>query len=318
MSAIPAALCLITALWLDQRLGEPRRWHPLVGFGHLVRWVEGRLHNGNASARAQIARGALGWLVLVIPPLLITCWLDARLASWGQVLFATLVLYFSIALRSLGEHARAVAQPLLTGDLQSARRQVAMIVSRDTAELDETGVARAAAESVLENGSDAVIAPLFWFLVAGAPGVVVHRLANTLDACWGYRNERYLYFGRFAARADDVLNWLPARLCALLYSIAGHWHSGVRCWRRQGHLTSSPNAGVVMAAGAGALTIRLGGGASYGGQPEQRPILGCGDPARVTGDRDDIARAVSLLTGATWLLAAAALAVPLALLLTRG
>ena len=318
MSAITAALCLIAALWLDQRLGEPRRWHPLVGFGHLVRRVEGLLRDNDASATAQIARGALGWLVLVIPPLLITCWIDAQLAPWGQVLFAILVLYFAIALRSLGEHARAVSRPLLIGDLQEARRQVAMIVSRDTADLNETGVARAAAESVLENGSDAVIAPLFWFLVAGAPGVVAHRLANTLDACWGYRNHRYLYFGRVAARADDVLNWLPARLCALLYSLAGHWHRGIHCWRRQGHLTASPNAGVVMAAGAGALNIRLGGAAIYHGHLEQRPALGCGDRMQVYRDRDDIARAVSLLTGATWLLAAAVLAIPLALLLTRG
>jgi adenosylcobinamide-phosphate synthase len=144
---------------------------------------------------------------------------------------------------------------------------------------------------VLENGSDAVIASLFWFAVAGIPGVVLHRTANTLDAMWGYRNERFFYFGWAAARFDDVLNYLPARLTACAYALCGHCAHALRCWARQARYWSSPNAGPVMAAGAGALRIRLGGSASYGGVHEIRPTLGCDRDPRA----QDIERALRLL-----------------------
>jgi adenosylcobinamide-phosphate synthase len=237
----------------------------------------------------------------VLPPVL----LAAALAAVPQagVLAETLLLYLAIGATSLAQHGRTVATALAGGDLALARQRVGWMVSRDTAVLDATGVARAATESVLENGNDAVFGALFWFLLLGAPGAVLYRLVNTLDAMWGYRSERYLAFGWAAARLDDVLNWIPARLTALAYALLGDGRRALRCWREQGHLTDSPNAGVVMAAGAGALGVQLGGPAVYHGVMEERPLLGEGTAPTVT----DIARAIRLVQHSLWLWLAAIL-----------
>jgi adenosylcobinamide-phosphate synthase len=212
-------------------------------------------------------------------------------------LFSIVLLYFAIAPRSLREHAGRVADAFAAEDLPDARRQVSMMVSRDTRQLDESGVARATVESVLENGNDAIFAALFWFVLAGAPGVLLYRLSNTLDAMWGYRNERYYYFGWAAARLDDVLNFIPARLTALSYALVGHTRSALQCWRQQAAAWDSPNAGPVMAAGAGALRVQLGGAAIYHGEMEQRPSLGCG----IAAGAADIMRAVQLVRNTLYL-----------------
>jgi adenosylcobinamide-phosphate synthase len=197
-----------------------------------------------------------------------------------------------------------VHEALQAKNLEGARLAVGRIVSRDTQDLDEGRIAAATVESVLENGCDAVFGALFWFFVGGLPGVVVYRLANTLDAMWGYRDERYHAFGWVAARLDDALNFLPARLTALSYGLCGNLPTALRAWRRQGRYWKSPNAGPVMAAGAGALGIALGGPAVYHGQPTQRPALGYGRPA----EAGDIARAIALVRRAVALWLAAMLA----------
>ncbi len=273
-------LAVLMAVLLDHLLGEPRRFHPLAGFGHLAKSVEKKIY------RAHYLSGVFAVAVLLIPLVLASFFLQ-RIVVFGS-LFSVVVLYFAIAPRSLTEHAMRVAD---AGDLPAARGAVGMMVSRDTSDLDEAGVARAAVESVLENGNDAIFAALFWFMVAGAPGVLLYRLSNTLDAMWGYRNERYNEFGWAAAKLDDVLNYIPARLTALSYALMGNVRSAFSCWRLQAKAWDSPNAGPVMAAGAGALQVKLGGAAIYCGVLEQRPELGCGSVAA----RADIARAVRLV-----------------------
>lgn len=270
----------MAALVLDHLLGEPRRMHPLVGFGKVAIWLEQRLNPRDPKAAWRSAHpllmGSLAVFTLVAPLVLVSLVLMAVLSAPALILVEIVVLWSALSLRGLREHALAVADPLAAGELPVAREQLARIVSRQTASLDETAVASAATESVLENGADAVFASLFWFLVAGMPGVLLHRAVNTLDAMWGYRNERFLLFGRAAARLDDLLGWVPARLTALTYAVPGRTRRALAAWRTQAPAWDSPNAGPVMAAGAGALGVSLGGPAPYSTGLKQRPHLGEG------------------------------------------
>ncbi|MCW8917377.1 MAG: adenosylcobinamide-phosphate synthase CbiB [Gammaproteobacteria bacterium] len=278
---------IILAVLLDLWLGEPRQWHPLAGFGRLASAIERRLHGG--ATGDNVVRG--GWALLIaLLPFVLLAWLltlNATLALLAEVL----LLYLAIGGSSLAQHGRAVAEALARDDLPLARQRVGWMVSRDSGQLDSEGVARSTVESLLENGNDALFGALFWFLLLGAPGVVMYRLANTLDAMWGYRTERYRQFGWAAAKFDDLLNWPPARLTALAYALSGDTARAWRCWRSQGHRTDSPNGGVVMAAGAGALGLQLGGPTAYHGVMTDKPLLGEGPPAR----GQDIYRAIRLV-----------------------
>jgi adenosylcobinamide-phosphate synthase len=290
------ALLVLVGVGLDMRLGEATRWHPLVGFGNLAIRFEKKYNTGHA----RISRGALAWICAVLPLVLLT-WIVTYLFALIDVRIAlvlhALLLYFCLGLRSLRDHTMPIAQALMNDELPQARALTARIVSRDTSNAQESDLAKAAVESLLENGNDAVFGTLFWFVIAGAPGAVLFRLANTLDAMWGYRTERFNEFGRVAARIDDALNFIPARLTALSYVILGNTKSAWQCWRAQAAAWSSPNAGPVMSAGAGALGVSLGGTAIYDGEVEQRPPLGIGPLA--TGA--DIARAWKLVKRTTML-----------------
>jgi len=294
---VSVALGCLAAVALDMLLGEPRRNHPLVIFGRLADRLE--QHFNGPDGRGWRSHGVTAWCMAVLP-LTAIAWLLSLLPGVGWWVEVVL-LYLALGLRSLGEHLIPVANALRNGDLAAARKRVGFIVSRDTRDLDEQGVARAATESALENGSDAVFAALFWFAVAGAPGVVLYRLSNTLDAMWGYRNARFERFGWAAARIDDLLNYVPARLVALTYALLGRTRDSLRCWRRQAPLWDSPNAGPVMAAGAGALGVTLGGPAIYHGEVHARPSLGIG----AVSTPQDIERALDLVWGGVglWLLA---------------
>ena len=280
------ALIMTAAVALDWLLGEPRRLHPLVGFGRLAEGIERRLYDVTATPFARRLRGAIAVVLLLAPFTAAAAWLDA-LPVMGSV-FSVVLLYFTLGHKSLHDHARPVAVALAAGHKGEARRQVSRMVSRDSAAL---AVAPAATESVLENGNDGVFGALFWFAVAGAPGAVLYRLANTLDAMWGYRNARYYYFGWAAARLDDLLNYLPARLTALTYALLGNARQALVCWRDQAGAWDSPNAGPVMAAGAGALGVAIGGPARYEGEWHERPRLGVGPAPEVV----DIERALKLV-----------------------
>ncbi len=297
-----ALLCTVAVL-LDRWLGEPPRWHPLVGFGWLAQRLEQRLYGvPTTGPRSRRGRGIIALLGLLVPPAL-CAWLLSGLPYAGLLVDAGL-LYLALGGNSLTQHAVAVATALRQPDLALARQRVGFIVSRDTDDMDAGQVSAAVVESVLENGCDAVFGALFWFLMAGAPGVVVYRLSNTLDAMWGYRTPRYRDFGWAAARLDDVLNWLPARLTALSYTLLGYRRRAWRCWRTQALAWKSPNAGAVIAAGAGALGLALGGPARYHGHWEQRPPLGAGlAPCAVDIDRANrlVQRALWLWIGLLWL-----------------
>ncbi|MGB0848259.1 MAG: adenosylcobinamide-phosphate synthase CbiB [Thiolinea sp.] len=277
-------LSLPLALLLDFFLGEPKRFHPLVGFGNLADKLELRL-NRKADG---LWWGVLAWVLVVLPVVGLVYWLDQMIGGWW---LSVICGWLAIGWQSLRQHGQWVADALLEGDITTARTKLGWIVSRDTSALGEEEISRGGIESVLENGSDAVFAALFWLAVAGAPGVVLYRLSNTLDAMWGYRNPRFERFGKFAARIDDVLNYIPARLTALTYAVAGSFTTALKSWRLQAGQWYSPNAGVVMATGAGALQVALGGNAVYHGKMKSRPTLGMGAVPKA----EDMQRAIRLL-----------------------
>jgi len=310
--------CVAAALagvLLDRWLGEPRRWHPLVGFGRVASAVANRFNRPERSAPRQRLAGLLAWALVVLIPAGIASWLIAQAHAVHPALAWALhavVLYAALGSCSLAQHIAPIADALARNDLPAARRLTARIVSRDTEDADAEALARAACESALENGNDAIFGALFWFLIGGAPAVIVFRLANTLDAMWGYRTPRWSMFGWAAARIDDLLNLVPARLTALSYALLGATAQALRCWRTQARAWSSPNAGPVMAAGAGAVGVALGGGARYHGEWEERPPLGIGDRPAAT----HVHACLRLVQRTLWLwLGLAMLSVPLAGLL---
>lgn len=285
--SVTIALIAISAILLDWLLGEPTRYHPLVGFGKLANALEGKIYGAeNISPLTRKIRGIIA--VVLIAPSLTACAATLATLPYIGIPASILLLYLTIGHKSLHDHARPIAQALRDNDEERARRMASRIVSRDPATLN---IPVATTESILENGSDSVFATLFWFAVAGIPGAVLHRLVNTLDAMWGYRNQRYNDFGWAAARLDDLMNFLPARLTALTYAIIARSSRAITCWHQQAPNWDSPNAGPVMAAGAGALGISLGGPARYQGEWHQRAKLGVG-PAP---DYRDITRALNLV-----------------------
>lgn len=298
------ALLATLATLLDWLFGEPRRIHPLVGFGNLANALENRIYGAkNTSPSIRKIRGSIATIMLVLPLTALSIALST-LPDVGPAV-SVLLLYLAIGHKSLHDHAKPVVKALHEGDPQTARKLASRMVSRDPATLNITV---ATTESVLENGSDSVFATLFWFAIAGIPGAVLHRLVNTLDAMWGYRNQRYENFGWAAARLDDLFNYIPARLTALTYALLvidystllaktrprvalSRCKQALDCWRIQAMHWESPNAGPVMAAGAGALGIGIGGPACYRGEWQPRTKLGSGPIPTA----DDISRALTLV-----------------------
>ncbi|RZU34269.1 cobalamin biosynthesis protein [Blastococcus saxobsidens] len=288
----------------DVALADPRRWHPVAGFGSLAAALERR------SWRDSRAAGAGHWLVLVGSTAALGATADqaTRGHPAARTVLTAAATWAVLGGTSLGRTAGRMHDALAAGDVVAARAVLPSLAGRDPRHLDEAGLARATVESVAENACDAAVAPLFWGAVAGLPGLLGYRAVNTLDAMVGHRSRRYERFGWASARADDVANWLPARLTATLTvacaplaggSAAGAW----RTWHRDGAAHPSPNAGRCEASLAGALDLRLGGRNVYGTRVEDRPPLGDGR----TPQPADIARATRL-SRAVWL-AAATLAV---------
>ena len=297
-----SGLALLSGWAADQVLGDPRRWHPVAGFGRLALALERTLY-APSRARGALYAGALVALAA----------LGAEAAA--RVLPRRLVLaactWAALGGRSLAREADAVAADVRSGDLGAARKALPALVGRDPDALDADGICRATVESVAENTADAVVGVLLWGAVAGPAGVAAYRAANTLDAMVGHRSERYADFGWAAARLDDALTWPVARAGAALAAVCAPVAGGsagatLRALRRDGAAHPSPNAGRMEAAFAGALGVRLGGPLAYAGRVQERPRLGDGR-APVP---DDVTRAIrlSFAVGAAAALAGAAVA----------
>jgi adenosylcobinamide-phosphate synthase len=285
------ALLLLLALGLDAAFGEPRAlWdrvpHPAVLMGRAVGWCDARFNRGaGRRAKGVLIVGALVGLAGALGLLL--SWLPFGPAV--EVLLATILL----AQRSLVEHVRAVGDAL-RASLPEGRRAVSMIVGRDPERLDAPAVARAAIESAAENVSDGVVAPAFWFLVAGLPGILIYKIVNTADSMIGYRTERHGEFGWAAARLDDVLNLVPARLTAGLIALSHLDASALRIAARDGPRHRSVNAGWPEAAMARVLGLALSGPRSYGGDMTTDPVL------NPEGRRAAEPRDIDAAVGALW------------------
>ncbi len=291
---------IVLAFIFDFFFSEVKRFHPLVGFGNVSIFLEKKLNIKKLNEWFSRLLGVLAWGMVVMPLVVLAYYVEKTLTPYSLIylLVAAIVLYVTIGWQSLLQHALNISNPLQQNNLPAARDAVSMIVSRDTQALDEANIAKAATESVLENGGDAIFSAIFWFVVAGIPGVVMYRLANTLDAMWGYKTPRFLHFGWFAARTDDVLNFIPARLTALSYALVGNTKVALRCWRSQGINWKSPNAGPVMAAGAGAINTSLGGAAQYQAQMQHRPNLGPEHSVGKSANADSIISACRLVNRA--------------------
>ena len=281
------ALIACGAVALDHWLGEPRRWHPLVGFGRIANLLSNRLNPPLSQPKpSQRLTGLLAWILAVLPLTYMAWLLSQTQLGW---LVHGYLLYFALGHKSLKLHALAVYSALKNNDRPQAQLAASYMVSRDKEAIEPVS---STLESVLENGNDGVFAALFWFLIAGGPGALLYRLANTLDAMWGYKTSQYYYFGWAAARLDDVLNYIPARLTALTYALLGNTKQALHAWRAQAKQWDSPNAGPVMSAGAGALDVALGGRARYQGVWHDRPGLGTTTKATL----QDIPRALRLVS----------------------
>ena len=302
------ALAVLIGFLLDLAFGDPR-WmpHPVVGMGKAISWAEPRLRAAFPDTpRGRRAAGAV--LAVLLPAAsLALSWACLALAGAAspsaRFILECFMCYQLLATRELWRQSAAVGRELEHGSLEGSRRAVGMIVGRDTSVLDGAGVARAAVETIAENLSDGVVSPLLYMAVGGAPLGMLFNAVSTMDSMIGYKNERYLDFGRTAAHMDDVLNWVPARLSALCVVAAAQLACGTgaaawRIWRRDGHKHASPNAGHPEAAMAGALGLRLNGPAIYFGKLVDKPVLGDGRreavPADIVAANRVMLRAVTL------------------------
>ena len=272
---------LLLSLVIEAAVGYPnalyrRARHPVVWVGSLIAFLDARWNVGSPQRRRMmgcalllvlaVVAGAVGWTIV-------------RVAEWflpGLWVTAVVAIVATVALaqRSLHDHVVAVLGPLQSGDLPAARQAVAKIVGRDTATLDAEGVSAAAIESLAESFCDGIVAPAFWFLVAGLPGMFICKAINTADSIVGHLDERHRAFGWASARADDLVNLIPARISGLIICIAGL--GGLRTMFRDAHKHASPNAGWSEAAMAGVLARELGGPVSYDGEVTWRPTFGVG------------------------------------------
>ena len=302
------ALSVFVGFALDCLLGDPLgQAHPVVLMGKLISFLENQLRP-RFPKTPQGERTAGTIMALTVPLvsagvglLLLLAW---RIHPWVYLILSSFLCWQCFAARCLMTEAKKVVTCLEQQGLGAGRRQVSMLVGRDTENLTEEQVVKAAVETVAENTSDGMVAPLFWMALFGAVGGLFYKAVNTMDSMVGYKNDRYLHFGRFAAKFDDVVNFIPARLSALAmiasaFLLRLDGQNAWRIWRRDRRNHASPNSAQPESACAGALRVQLGGSASYFGKLYEKPTIG--DPIRPI-ERGDVDRACQLLYGTSVLL----------------
>ena len=267
---------------LDLCFGDPVRLpHPVVGFGRVISFFEHRLNKGNH----RRLKGGFMAVGLILITYLVTWWIISLLTPWiwVKIIIESILVFYCLAGTTLVREVRMVFEAA-DRSLEDGRRQVGRIVGRDTAQLSDKEIRTAALETLAENLSDGVIAPLFWFALLGVPGMVAYKMVNTLDSMIGYRSERYRRFGTVAARMDDVANYIPARLTALLMVIASGRFGLIRFVAKYGPEHASPNSGYPEAALAGILDCRFGGPHDYFGETVDKPFIGTCDRQLTSAD----------------------------------
>jgi len=274
---------LLIGFGLDQLFGDPEKLpHPIVGFGHLILFGEKRLNRGNF----LFAKGAFMTIFLTVSVYLITHLIISLTTNYNYIfnlLLTAIIVFYCLSARTLRSEVRQVFEAL-EQSTDAGRKQLSRIVGRDTATLQPQQIRSAALETLAENLSDGVIAPLFWFALLGAPGMLAYKMINTLDSMIGYKNDRYFYFGKFAARLDDVANYVPARITAGLMLLVTADLSKISFVLKNGSHHSSPNSGYPEAALAAILNCRFGGPNSYFGKIVDKPFIGSNDRLLQTAD----------------------------------
>ena len=296
----------VLAFLMDSIFGDPRSsLHPVVLIGRLISFFENLFYpKSGCSHHSLFVRGTLVVVFVIFVTGAVAFALTEMAKAWGiwaYALISAVILYFTITPKALARDGLEIYRLLREGNIEKARYRLSWIVGRDTGNLEEPDIARGAVETIAENTTDGILSPLFYFLLLGPVGAACYRAANTMDSMLGYKNERYLYFGRAAARLDDVLNYIPARITFLLFVIASFflgldaknaWRIGLRDAKKH----PSPNGGYAEGPTAGALHVRLGGWNYYEGKPEFREYMG--DPDRLL-EGADILRSLKLMYAAT-------------------
>ncbi len=310
---MPEAWIVLAALAVEAVVGYPA-WlhasipHPVVWAGNAISAFERWWNRPQYSFAERRVRGCLAVVLVVSAAFVVGALVQAAVALtiyalWGGALFLSIVGTVGLAQRSLFQHVKNVLIALRGGDLAAARERVSLIVGRDTRQLDTNGVSAAALESLAESFNDGIVAPAFWFFLAGLPGLFAYKALNTADSLIGHKEERWRAFGWGAARADDLANLVPARIAGTLLVFAG-W-AGLWVMVTDAHKHASPNAGWPEAAMAGALGVRLGGPATYDGVLHERPVFGTG-PAPGAAELARGLRIYVVACGLLWLLLGAA------------